>query len=311
MSNGELRQLADWFASPAVSPHRLETLQRNQIVNELFFQRVPIEGLICDCAPDEATNRFVLPKARTVVGILLPPRATRGPAASATFITEVMTSDKEMRIGVDFGSSNTTLYHELDGKPEPVVIRPRVVNLLQDVTDATTWFNQHRVLMPVKAPPTPFMTILRSRSGDSGIDDVAPLFKDHLYFIDDGPSQMQTILERPAPGHEALHFNLKWRRETIDRERASRFLRQTLLMALAEAVANGIKPANITWRFSYPEAFKRAELDDLTISYRGQLAQLLQVPPDKVKLERRTESEVSRRTQSEGQWPSGWGWTRR
>lgn len=287
-SNGEVRQIMAWFANPQLPLQRQETFRKDQRLNELYFQNAPVEALACDCAEKPDNADFVPPDRRIAVGIMLPPRTAPG-ASGANAVRQISPTGRKMRIGIDFGSSNTIVYRDVDGRPEPMRMEARVVNLMRDVTDAEQWFELHRDCMPVKPPPVPFMTILRSRPDDGSIRDIAPLFKDYQYFIDDGAAQMGTILSST----DSMHFNLKWKREVIDRERTSHFLRQTMLMALAEAVAAGVRPDDVSWRFSYPEAFRQSELDDLTVSYQGQLSQILPPVTERKSIEKRTESEAA------------------
>jgi hypothetical protein len=46
-------------------------------------------------------------------------------------------------------------------------------------------------------------------------------------------------------------------------------------MALAEAVAAGISPSKISWRFSYPEAFRKSEFRDLSTGYTHALRSII------------------------------------
>ena len=65
-----------------------------------------------------------------------------------------------------------------------------------------------------------------------------------LYAIEDLPDD-----RRP------LKFNLKWDVSEQSRTKVQYFISQAVLQACVEAAANGIKKENLTFNFSYPEAY--------------------------------------------------------
>lgn len=288
-SNEDARAIKGWLSAPTLASRKGEIQKAGTDLQEIHFQSRPVEAIACDWVTDPGVTDYVPSTDRLPIGILLPPRVLVDSANSERAVRETLSrpvvSDTRWRIGIDFGSSNTILYcAKGENKPEVLQFDARTVNLLRDQKD---WVEKHRLYMPGKRPPVPFMTILRSRL-DTQMTDAIPLFRDHMYFIDNGAQQLETMRSQS----KAFNFNLKWKTEPADRLRAHRFLRQAVLMASAEACASGVPADGIRWRFSYPEAFRQSEFEDLLLGYTSALRSVdPKVAEDA--LETRTESKAA------------------
>ena len=89
--------------------------------------------------------------------------------------------------------------------------------------------------------------------------DVFPAWNSHLYYVNDIVSSLSELI---SDKKRDLRFNLKWSRLPSDRNLVRQYMAQVVMQCLAELVSSGIKPENIDWKFSYPEAYPPSQLED-------------------------------------------------
>ena len=160
---------------------------------------------------------------------------------------------KSMILGVDFGSSNTTVYGKFThngtvGDPAPLTFGVRMVDITEPLTDITEFYAR-------RERPVPMLTVLADRELRNAANFSHMPGADGYVFpvVVTDRAIFQTISKTPP-----LQFNIKW--NVRDAEQAKRFLRHLALMSLAECADKGVPVTGtgaVTWRLSYPSAFTR------------------------------------------------------
>ena len=153
---------------------------------------------------------------------------------------------KTWNVGIDFGTSSTTVYKtELpDGAgPESVTLGERLLQITDSQALRTAVQND---FLSDRDEETPLFSLFQENSiGIPPDDRIKPLLDGRIYFVDD-PKLPENVIS-----------NLKWSPDPIDRKRTQAYLEQICLQCAAEAAANSV--SKINWRFSYPIAFSDAD----------------------------------------------------
>ncbi|WP_198374020.1 hypothetical protein [Neoroseomonas rubea] len=195
-------------------------------------------------APEATVIEYRHKNDRKVAGLVMMPMAEQVSSSGAG----------QAIIGIDFGTTNTSVYLQRSGgNPEPLLIKARHVVTYSDTEEGRDLID--REFLPATDVPIPFQTILRTRSiaSRSGGEQV---FRDaFVYFAQRREHAIKEINHRAG-----LHFNLKWSRLQDGRKHIQLFLTEVVILALAEATARGIHPDQVSFRYSYPEAFRPWQL---------------------------------------------------
>ena len=148
-------------------------------------------------------------------------------------------------IGIDFGTSSTTVYRYKKGDDEPkrVVFQDRLLCITNPRTSPDSYF--YNDFLSPKKEQTPFFSLFQ-KLGNKSVDE--PILDGHIYFFDD---------YKVLPSAENIVSDLKWSTSRIDREYIKVFIQQLCLQCAAEAINDGA--AGINWNFSYPLAFKERD----------------------------------------------------
>ena len=155
-------------------------------------------------------------------------------------------------VGVDFGTSSTTVYRSKkgDANPQRVVFNDRLLHITDPLSLQPSMF--YNDFLSPEREQTPFFSLFQEL-GNDGADE--PLLDGHIYFLYD---------YQALPSAENIVSDLKWSTNSVDREhiRADRehirvFLKQLCLQCAAEAVNDGADEIN--WNFSHPLAFTRRD----------------------------------------------------
>ena len=153
---------------------------------------------------------------------------------------------KTWNVGIDFGTSSTTVYRtELpDGGPSaPVTLKDRLLQIT-DSGDLRSLVQDD--FLSNQDEETPLFSLFQENSiGIPPKDGIKPLEDGRIYFVLDDYKLKKNVIS-----------NLKWSPEPIDRKRTQAYLEQICLQCAAEAAANSV--SKINWRFSYPIAFSPA-----------------------------------------------------
>ena len=148
-------------------------------------------------------------------------------------------------VGVDFGTSSTTVYRYKTGEdePQPVAFNDRLFRVTDPLTNPDTTF-YNNFLSP-KREQTPFFSLFQ-KLGNQVINE--PLLDGHIYFL-----ERYTALSSA----ENIVSNLKWSTSRIDLEYIRIFLKQLCFQCTAEAINDDVKKVN--WKFSHPLAFSATD----------------------------------------------------
>ncbi len=156
---------------------------------------------------------------------------------------------KTWNVGIDFGTSSTTVYKAESpdgGPPESVTLRDRLLQITDsDLALRAEVFDN---FLSNRDEKTPLFTLFQANDGFQApvIDDqIKPLLDGRIYFVEN-PKLPENVIS-----------NLKWSPQPIDRKRTQAYLEQICLQCAAEAAANNV--SKINWRFSYPIAFSDAD----------------------------------------------------
>jgi len=109
----------------------------------------------------------------------------------------------------------------------------------------------HKEFVPSRLVKVPFMTILRERNYKETTAENLPFRGNFIYYVD----QVLYAIEDLPDDRRPLKFNLKWDEAEQSRTKVQYFISQAVLQACVEAAASGIKKENLTFNFSYPEAY--------------------------------------------------------
>ena len=148
-------------------------------------------------------------------------------------------------VGVDFGTSSTTVYkyRKGDAYPQRVTFNDRLLHITDSLAfQPSTFYND---FLSPKREQTPFFSLFQEL-GNNGKDE--PILDGHIYFLYD---------YRALPDAKNIISDLKWSTSAITRERLEVFLKQLCLQVAAEAINNGAN--GIHWNFSYPLAFTQRD----------------------------------------------------
>lgn len=165
------------------------------------------------------------------------------------------------KIGVDFGTTNTTVYHAIgSGGPEPLPFEDRVRLLTAIPQDqASEYF--HSWFFPNERAAPPFRTFFKpSQGGSAGTDAVVPLHG-HIVYLTDRAVEQKVDLQ------SNVQKDLKWAENANDRVLSKLFLDQVRLQARAEAVARGA--SDIEWSYSVPTSFSPRQREFARNVWRG------------------------------------------
>ena len=156
---------------------------------------------------------------------------------------------KTWNVGIDFGTSSTTVYKAESpdgGPPESVLLKDRLLQItdsgaLRSLVQDDFLSNQDE--------ETPLFSLFQENSIAIPPDDrMKPLEDGRIYFVKETKLPKNVI------------SNLKWSDDPVDRKRTQAYLEQICLQCAAETAANGV--SKINWRFSYPIAFSPESKDN-------------------------------------------------
>ena len=219
-------------------------LQQTAAVTELRVLESSPEAILCNVASQQGGRAFVDHNKRVDVGLILFPDPQ-----------QVQETSNQWSIGVDFGTTNTCVYFkENKDAPKELNFKNRI-NLPYepgiDEEEKEEIMQAHKEFVPSRLVNVPFMTILRERSYKETTSTNLPFRGNFIYYVD----QVLYAIEDLPDDRRPLKFNLKWDASEQSRTKVQYFISQVVLQACVEAASNGIKKENLTFNFSYPEAY--------------------------------------------------------
>ena len=222
-------------------------IEESTYVTELFLMKFPPEAIFYDVPKDSSTTKFVPSIQRIPAGLIIMPT-----------VKKVIQSNSEMKIGIDFGTTNTSAYFQIDSAaPKNFIFQDRIHSPFEKTKDVQWNDVIDKTLIefiPTKDVPVPFLSLLRDRLSETDPlkDPLLPVWSNYIYFVNNILSSLDDIID---PHDRPIHGNLKWSDSPADIIRVEVFMAQVALQSLSEAYARGIKASNISWSYSYPEAF--------------------------------------------------------
>ena len=147
----------------------------------------------------------------------------------------------DWNVGVDFGTSSTTVYRYRKGgaHPQPVDFNDRLLRITDPPYLRPSMF--YNDFLSPEREQTPFFSLFQELV-NKGVDEL--LLDGHIYFLHDYTA---------FPDAKNIVSDLKWSTSAIKREHIKVFLKQLCLQVAAEAINNGANEIN--WNFSHPLAF--------------------------------------------------------
>jgi hypothetical protein len=158
--------------------------------------------------------------------------------------------ERTWNIGIDFGTSGTTVYRNNTQDQQSVPYAIEFVNHLLQVTESGVYRERlyDDFFSPKPEPEqTPFLSFFQYFSENKGT--LEPLLNGHIHFV----SNYQAF-----PTAQQIFTDLKWSPHADDRIRARVFLEQLCLQCAAEAATERVRKIN--WQFSYPIAFSEDDI---------------------------------------------------
>ena len=154
---------------------------------------------------------------------------------------EIIGVDKtDWNIGVDFGTSSTTVYYRRgNDNPQAIVFKNRLLNITYPpYLQPIRFYNE---FLSPESEQTPFFSLYQT-IGNNGKG--RPILDGHIYFFENYSDVTKA---------KNLVSDLKWSTSEIDKEHLKVFLKQLCLQCAAEAISDGA--TQINWNFSHPLAF--------------------------------------------------------
>jgi hypothetical protein len=181
-------------------------------------------------------------------------------------VPDVVASEEHWRVGVDFGTTNTSIHYLREG---PQVDHPRRMRFSPRLTAPIGYIDVSKVVLqrdflPDDVVDIPFLSILQESIGarSSGAE---PFIRQRVHYVRDVASTLQGFA--PHRRDHELRFNLKWSRDRADLARFEAYLSQVCMQSLAELVAMGAAPSNVQWSFSQPGSFSSQRADEFAEAY--------------------------------------------
>ena len=224
-------------------------IQQTTAITELRSLRSSPEAILCNVATQSGGKSYTEHDKRVDVGLILFPDPQ-----------EVQETNNQWSVGIDFGTTNTCAYFkENKENPKELTFKNRI-NLPYESGNEEEEIEEviqaHKEFVPSRDVTVPFMTILRERSYRETSVENLPFRSNFIYYVDQVLYAIQDLPDDKRP----LKFNLKWDEAEQSRTKVQYFVSQVVLQAAVEAAANGVKRENLTFNFSYPEAYNADHL---------------------------------------------------
>ncbi len=152
-------------------------------------------------------------------------------------------------IGIDFGTSGTTVYKQdtTINKLEPISFENRLFQITNSSSRIRTKVYQQ--FFSSRLEETPFFSLFQQhpdsrKKSQLGVR-LEPMLDGRIYFVEDYKLEENVV------------SNLKWSPDPEDRIRTQVFIEQICLQCAAEAMHNEVRLIN--WHFSYPLAFSQKD----------------------------------------------------
>ena len=163
-------------------------------------------------------------------------------------------------VGIDFGTTSTTVYRNGGRFGLPVKFENRLIRVTQSNVEIQSQLYDYFFSPDLEGQETPFFSLFHAQPNDGNNGGpLRQLLDGHIYFLNNYEEFTNALNKPQNPQNPETKFagtichNLKWSRAQDDRRRTRAFLEQLCLQCAAEAVSAGT--SQINWRFSFPMAF--------------------------------------------------------
>ena len=165
-----------------------------------------------------------------------------------------LNSLRKWEVGIDFGTSSTMIYYKNSNKsPEPLNFES---HLFQVTNSGALRNNTYLRFIPstIEQKDGSFLSLFHLLNTEfEKTDAIKPLEDGHILLT---PAEMLVRLLNTEPA-DTIDTNLKWQADDIGRRKATAYLEQICMQAIAEAASQGV--SEVKWDFSYPSAFSDEE----------------------------------------------------
>ena len=179
---------------------------------------------------------------------------------------EITNKGARWKVGIDFGTSNTMIYHSDDdtNSPKPLNFETECYSLMKssDSTKRSLHMTSYfiRPLTESDKSNGSFLTLFNPLNYDiNETEKIEAVIDGHIFSLVTDESNSKHLLSQD------IITNLKWDTTTKRRFQAQAYLEQVCLNIIYKAAVSGA--SDISWNFSYPTAFSE---DDLS-SFKGMI----------------------------------------
>jgi hypothetical protein len=151
--------------------------------------------------------------------------------------------NKTWTVGVDFGTSFTSVYYHINNVRDAVTLTPLHLQITQ-ATQIERLSILYDYFMSGEAEKFPLSSVLTIRGSK---EEERPVLDGRVYILED--------VRAFDPTQDDIKTDLKWHPQNIAYTRT--FLKHLALLITAEAAKNHVKKIN--WSISYPSAFSRSD----------------------------------------------------
>jgi hypothetical protein len=208
----------------------------------------------------------------------------------------VSTSQERAKVAIDFGTTNSIAYVDVNARSEPVHLKARTLPIIAvETSQLKTWAtNQYFGMVDFFAGidlAMPFPTVLKLRDRTPPPAADWPRAAQALFV----PPALDTAVGYAARlvDYQQLKAGLKWQAgpdgDGDNNVAALKFLEDLVLRVAAELRDKGVTADKISWRFSYPQAFTDRE----TAYFKRMTEQVVKPLSIRAHIEHRTESEAA------------------
>lgn len=162
---------------------------------------------------------------------------------------------KTWTVGVDFGTSFTNIYYQINGFRNALTLSPLHLQVTsQDRTSRSSILFDY--FMSARIEEFPLTSVLTVKGSKGGKGDERPIFDGRVYILED--------VREFDPNQDDIKINLKWKTEHLLYNRI--FLNHLAWLVAAEAAKNHVR--KIDWSISYPSAFSRADKSSYKVTWQ-------------------------------------------
>lgn len=159
---------------------------------------------------------------------------------------------KRWQFGIDFGTSGTMLYYrEGNNDPNPLPLKPHLFQVTKSADDLRN--RTYRNFIPSSTTDQQagsFLSIFQQLNNIQMGARIRPLQDGNVFWLLSAEGDNANDFRGNSGRIDA---NLKWKNDTVGRQKVEAYIKQICMQSLAEAAQNEVD--EVSWNFSYPTAF--------------------------------------------------------